>query len=365
MSFKIAKSKLMSIGFRLSPAVNMRAQKDPRCLQPALTNLSTGMKVGSHTHGSAAGLVGLPFTVRKAEGEKFAEICTNGEMTASLPDEAYPCYLERVDGLVEEGRQGKLPTLKPEGSTKYEYDPAHGKYAATDYFGMTVVSPPFAPASNKFDAATKALYQTMVKAQDFIYQDFIQAGLMNDRGCPKLAMLPRDSLHLTLADLIYADKYQRYMQGRPEESEFINRLGDVLPSAITAAKGQPLHFIIAGIVLKKQSIGALLVPQNKWDYEALLEFRKIVYNDPALQELGLVKNGEYLAHINLAYLPEQLNSSELKRAVQTVADLNKNLLSEDTNLVLTVDFADVRGFSNMESFEPLLLRTAIVNRSFT
>lgn len=362
----ISQKLLLSRGYCLSPGVLQRASANHDILEPAIRNLVPSMKVQMHSLGSPSGLVGLPLTTRKNaqpnQPKIYSEICLNREVTDAHPDKEYDQYEATVRDQIQKATQaikGKLP----QATTQFQFDPTISGYRPVEYQGITIISPPYedAPA---LDTTTKETYRLIQLIQEELLNKFMANQIVRPgTNLPLIAAVPPTTFHFTLADLIYAEKYTLFMRGQPAENLFLERLEIILQAAARSAGNTALRFRLAGIIIRGGGVILIRVsPQTQSDYLNLLQFRKTIYDDPELQELGLVKSGDFFGHLTLGYLPEVFTEEQFEKALQIVADLNKKHFENKPNLYeINTDCADVRYFPNITDYNPLLIRVNFRN----
>jgi hypothetical protein len=271
-------------------------------------------------------------------------------------------YCQSVIEAIDAARAGTPRSPKP--TTKYEL--SESGYVASSFPGLTVISPPFEDTAS-LDGDTVATYEWLQEIQETLVKEFVHQGIVRgtSSAVPKIAPVPPSTSHATLADLIYADRYQNFMQGKDEEQKFIGRLQEVLAQAVKETQGHPLRFRVAGVVTMADAIGARLLPVAESDYARLIALRHCLYRDPELQRLGLKKSGAFFGHLTVAYLPEQLDEHECGRLAEIVKEANVRHFPQNadspapTGFSIKVGCADVRFFPSMADYRTLRSRLSL------
>ncbi len=218
-------------------------------------------------------------------------------------------------------------------SPKYQLTDS-GQWEAVPFPGTTIVAPPSGedPVNQAFYQQLHAIHQTLV---DSLPPDL-------------LIPLPSDSLHVTLADLLWADTYVQAREQPGFEEKLNGEIADVFQT-YPHSKNGPLRFQTLGYMVMPRALGICLVPDTEAAYERLMLLRRSLYQQQTLLGLGIEQHYHLTLHITLGYfgrVPDDLDRESLS---DRLAQLSQTALVPLPEFV--VQRAELRRFDNMTSYE--------------
>ncbi len=242
-------------------------------------------------------------------------------------DESYQDYINRVTRT----------TLPATCSTQLQIIQESPKFKAgkAQYFpGYSVITP---PASE--DSLNSDFYEKIAN---------IQQQLVQQLPTNFYAVLPAASFHLTIADLIWDDSYNRAIAENPD---FETKLRESIAESFQQDREidnstQEIFWQLWGIVIRPRAIMACLVPKERNSYDRIKQLRRCLYQNPTLIALGIEQQYNFTAHITLGYfgkIPPELNRDRL---CITLSQINDRLVETDLP-ALKIDRAELRKFDTM------------------
>lgn len=251
-------------------------------------------------------------------------------------DDNYQTYLNRIVRMtLPQAYQNQVQHIQE--STKFHHSPSQGSQAAP-FPGYTIITPPQGD-----DSINSLLYTQLHKLQCQLVELLSDANL--------IVPLPLASFHLTLADLIWDSAYKNACSLNPN---YEVELRDCIQSIFQQYQNKyphlqtPIIWRYSGLIVMPRAIGVALVPRNASDYEQIINFRRLVYQNPQLVGLGIEQHYHFTAHITLGYfrtIPANFNRD---RFVDLLDQLNQTWL--DQTLEFTIHRAELRKFDDMSHF---------------
>lgn len=245
-------------------------------------------------------------------------------------NESYQEYINRLAQLTLPGTcSSQLQSIQT--SPKF----AEGK--AVSFPGYTVMTP-----TGEEDSDNKKFY-----SQIKLIQQSIVAQLEPDFIIP----LPPSSFHFTLADLIWDRHYQQTVKKNPQfETELQKQIAQSFDryQSTTEVK-TPIQWQLLGVTIRPRAIMASLAPADRASYQAIVDLRHCIYQNPDLIALGIEQQYDFTAHITLGYfnrIKENLNRSEICVIISQISDR----LLDSEPAIITVKRAQLRKFDNMINY---------------
>jgi hypothetical protein len=272
-------------------------------------------------------------------------------------DESYQEYINRVT----------RSTLPATCSTQLQIIQESPKFSdgQAQYFpGYTVITPP-----SSEDTINQAFYAKIVTIQEQLAQQ-LPANFF--------AVLPPASFHITVADLIWDDSYNRavaenpdfevklqtaiadsFQQNREIDGAYKHRrtagmsdeTSDIASSPSRAVSAphnltQPVFWQLWGIVIRPRAIMACLVPKDRDSYDRIAQLRRCIYQNHTLMSLGIEQQYNFTAHITLGYFGKIPSDINRDRLCVTLSQINDRLVETDLPL-FEIDRAELRKFDTM------------------
>lgn len=173
-----------------------------------------------------------------------------------------------------------------QGSPKYTRD-RDGNWQPTAFPGYTIITPP-----GSADEANLALYSELTA-----YQQTVLAELGSEFFIP----VPAESLHLTIADLIWDSAYHH----AAEAADFGSKLQSGIAQSFQQSKhlqtGQPIPFRVIGLMVMTRALGVALAATDETGYNQIVELRRSVYQNSDLISIGIEQQYHFTPHITLGY----------------------------------------------------------------
>jgi hypothetical protein len=246
-------------------------------------------------------------------------------------DDNYQTYLNRVAKLVMPENY-KTQVQHIQSSPKFKPLPGGGRQAVA-FPGYTVITPPAQEDNHNSD-----FYQSLHSFQKQLIELF-----------PKdlIVPVPSESLHVTLADLIWESAYN-YAQENVEKFDIklINAISKIFEQYQQSKIATPIEWQVLGITVMPRAIGVSLVPKNENAYNQILNLRRAIYQSPDLTALGLEQHYHFTPHITLGYFGEVAPSLERDRLCNTISELNQQL----SDYPLKIYQAELRKFDDMTHY---------------
>lgn len=258
-------------------------------------------------------------------------------------DESYQTYLNRVARLT-------LPATYESNVQHIQESPKFKPYPdggrkGVPFPGYTVITPPWEEESEN-----SAFYTNLKESQEQLLQQLDQ---------DLIVPVPPESFHLTLTDLIWDSAYRDAVGENPEfEVQLRDRVAQSFEQYKNyATSSNPIRWQLLGLIVMPRALGVCLVPENENAYERILQFRRSIYQNPALIALGIEQQYHFTAHVTLGYFGdispqldhEQPNGNTLRdRLRATLSRLNQQWLETPTEL--WVRQAELRKFDDMTRY---------------
>lgn len=250
-------------------------------------------------------------------------------------DDTYPTYINRVARMTaRDSYYSQLPNIHE--SPKFERL-ADGTTRAVNFPGYSVITPPW-----ENESENQVFYGSLQELQGILEQELTSSLMIS---------LPPESFHLTLADLIWENRYRDVVGDNPE---FEVQLQDQIRESFQQYQGlygtpHPIYWKFFGVIIMPRAIGVCLVPKDEESYQRVVEFRRCLYQNSGLIGLGVEQQYHFTAHITLGYFGEITTELERDRISSILLDLNEQWLGKETNC-FWVRRAELRKFDNMTHF---------------
>jgi len=249
-------------------------------------------------------------------------------------DDQFQPYVNRVVGLTQQSHyEQQLGIIQ--SSPKYSRSGEH--WTAVPFPGCTIVAPPSGE-----DAANRGFYEQLQAVQAKLVQNLPQ-----DFFIP----LPAQSLHLTLADLLWAENYRQAQAIEGFEAKLSQEIGKVF-EGIAPADGSPIRFQAVGYMVMARALGICLVPETEASYERVRAMRRSLYQEPGLLALGIEQQYHFTAHITLGYFgavtDEVIGEPKRTALAQRLVELNQTDITALPEFV--VQQAELRQFDDMTAY---------------
>lgn len=220
-------------------------------------------------------------------------------------------------------------------SPKFQHSAPSEARQAVPFPGYTIITPP-----GEEDPENIHCYKTMLECQQELLQQ-VEPGL--------IVPLPPDSLHITLADLIWDTSYRDAAQNPNFEKQLQGTVEQIFQQYQTEiSRGQPIRWQVLGLIVMTRAIAVCLAPRDEFSYETIVNFRRSLYQNPGLIALGIEQQYHLTAHVTLGYfgdIPHTLHRYQLST---TFYDLNKRW--QDTPQEFLIERVELRKFDDMTRY---------------
>ncbi|NJN29464.1 MAG: DUF1868 domain-containing protein [Synechococcales cyanobacterium RM1_1_8] len=242
-------------------------------------------------------------------------------------DDQFQPYVNRVIGLTHPDHyEQQLSVIH--ASPKYQHQ--DGRWQAVPFPGCSIISPP--------------------SGEDPINQDFYQqlqavlVTLQAELPAELLIPLPQESLHMTLADLLWAENFSQAAQAEGFGEQLNQEIGQVL-QGVPDQQTQPIRFQVVGLMVMPRALGLCLVPETEASYERIRSLRRSLYQQPGLLGLGIEQQYNFTAHITLGYFGQIPPDLDAKAWAQRLVQLNQSRVVALPEFA--VQRAELRQFDDM------------------
>ncbi|NET37994.1 MAG: DUF1868 domain-containing protein [Cyanothece sp. SIO1E1] len=221
-----------------------------------------------------------------------------------------------------------------------------GHWQANPFPGYTVITPPWVEAT--------------VNEQLYAQLQTFQTTLLKQLPDNLVAPVPPDSLHLTLADLIWQSAYSHASENPTFESQLRDRITQSFQQyQLLALEDTPIRWQLLGLMVMPRAIGVCLAPRDESSYARVLALRRAIYQNSALMALGIEQQYHFTAHITLGYFGDveaiaHSNSVSMPALAESLSHiftaLNEYWLTADAISEFRVDQAELRKFDDMTRY---------------
>lgn len=163
-----------------------------------------------------------------------------------------------------------------------------------------------------------------------------------------LILLPPETFHLTLADLIWENSYRQAIK---EDVNFEAKLRQEIKATFAEyqpeiSQVKPIAWQLLGLAIRPRAIVACLLPKNRESYEAVVQLRRAIYQNRTLIGLGIEQQYDYTAHVTLGYFGEIDNNQMSDRLLDIISTINDRLI-EIKEQIFMINEVKLHKFDNM------------------
>lgn len=247
-------------------------------------------------------------------------------------DETFQTYLNRVARLTLPATyQSQLQHIQE--SPKFKPLP-DGNRQAVPFPGYSVVTPPWEeePEHSAFYTPLQVLQQKLLQHLD--------PGL--------IVLVPPESFHLTLADLIWDSAYRdRELENPHFEAQLHDRIRESFQQYQSShSNGTPICWQLLGMMVRPRAIAICLAPQDEEAYQRMDQFRRYIYQNSSLIALGVEQQYNFTAHITLGYFGEISPNLDREHLAESLSKLSQEALEEEP-VPLCARRVELRKFDDM------------------
>ena len=247
-------------------------------------------------------------------------------------DETFQTYLNRVARLTLPATyQSQLQHIQE--SPKFKLLP-DGTRQAVSFPGYSVITPPWEEESEH-----SAFYAPL---------QVLQQKLLQKLEPDLLVLVPPESFHLTLADLIWDSAFRDREHENPSfEQQLHARIQESFQQYQKSfADGNPICWQILGIMIRPRALAVALAPQDEDSYQRMLLFRRSIYQNSGLIALGVEQQYNFTAHITLGYFGKVSPDLDRDRLANTLSELSQQTLEGEVK-PLCARRVELRKFDDM------------------
>jgi len=247
-------------------------------------------------------------------------------------DDTYQVYVNRVARMtLLETYISQLEHIQE--SPKYKLLPVGG-LQAVPFPGYTIITPPVAD-----DPDNRGFYDHLQACQQQLAEKF---------DSQLWVPVPADSLHLTLADLIWDSSYRDASQDPSFDHKLQGAIAESFSAFQANVSDQPIRWQVLGIIVMTRAIGVCLAPRDESSYEEIVQFRRAIYQNPSFMALGIEQQYHFTAHITFGYfgtIPSDLDRHQISTVL---SDFNHQWM--DSPQELLIKRAELRKFDDMTRY---------------
>lgn len=247
-------------------------------------------------------------------------------------DDNYQVYVNRVARMtLPEAYKSQLEYIQE--SPKFKPD-SSGQRNAVPFPGYTIITP---TAENDVDNGE--FYKNLKNCQHQLREK-----LDPDFFIP----IPGDSLHFTLADLIWDSAYKDASQDPYFEQKLHKAIAQSFETFQSARTTHSIRWQILGFMLMPRALAVCLVPRDEESYQKIVEFRRAIYQNSDLMPLGIDQQYHLTAHVTLGYFGAISTHLDREQLCQFLTDFNQQWL--DSTQEIRVTRAELCKFDDMTRY---------------
>jgi hypothetical protein len=249
-------------------------------------------------------------------------------------DDNYQAYLDRIGTLTT--TQAHAQQLQHIVESPKFRPTDEGNLKPVPFPGYSIITPPAGD-----ETVNVEFYQVMQQCQAQLRQQL-------DEGF--FATLPAESLHFTLADLIWDGAY-RDAAFNPQFDEQLQRcIGEIFQKSQPVLRSaESPQWQATGLVVRPRAIAATLIPANEAAYNRILLLRRALYQNPQLMRLGIEQQYYLTAHITLGYFGKKPADFDAAALAKFLSECGEDTVVKAPPFV--VQRAELRKFEDMTRYE--------------
>ncbi len=248
-------------------------------------------------------------------------------------DEDFQTYLNRAMHLIlPETCRSQIQHIQE--SPKFRLVPDQGLQAAP-FPGYAIITPPAID-----ETENQSLYSLL---------EHYQQQLVEDLGAQLFALVPPESFHLTLADLIWDSRYRDALQKPDYDNQLRQQIATIFDQTAWLQEGAPIRLQAIGFFIMTRAIALCLVPTDEAAYDRVLKFRRAIYQNRELIGLGIEQQYYFTPHITLGYFGDVPPPEALQQCCESLVTLNQRWL-EGKQQDFWVKQAELRKFDDMTRY---------------
>ncbi|WP_159790857.1 DUF1868 domain-containing protein [Sodalinema gerasimenkoae] len=249
-------------------------------------------------------------------------------------DNTYQDYLERIAHLTTPATHGsKLEHIVESPKFRPAED---GQRHPVSFPGYSIITPP-----GREDRANAEFYQVMADCQRRIAQRL---------GASLFAVVPPESFHVTLADLIWDGAYEEACYDPQFDHKLQQCIGEIFEQIQPSLSSpQSPQWQMSGLVVMPRAIAVTLNPRNEAAYDRIIALRRALYQSRALMELGIEQQYNLTAHVTLGYFGSTTEPLDCPALAQFLDGCAQDAMAAAPPF--WVKRAELRKFTDMTRYE--------------
>lgn len=240
-------------------------------------------------------------------------------------------YNNRISRMVSEKEiQSRVNRLKGTVN-RFEWIHERNDWRPIRHPGYTIITP---CSDGERDKENIATYRSLEEIQNKLLKSF-----------PSFAPAPKGTFHLTIADLISSERYDRIISDKKENS-FLSAISSIFNQLKLCGS---IKMKVKGVsILPPCFVIAPVSAEDNEGYIRLIRFRNYIYVDKELKNYGVNREYKFTGHITLAYIEKNISiDNETKERIYE----RLNTINQDFKpLALNVKRIEVCHFDDMERF---------------
>lgn len=247
-------------------------------------------------------------------------------------DGNYQTYINRVVQMT-------LPANYKQQLKNIQSSPKFINGEPVEFPGYSVITPP-----SKEDNYNAKFYQELE----------VIANRLNQELSPGFYVgLPKESFHLTLADLIWDTAYVNAVKKNADfDRLLINEMSKIFQeykkSIVEISCIDKLELEVIGLSVFPRAIAICLAPTES-SYEPIIKLRQLIYQNEEIIKLGIEQQYDFSAHVTLGYFDKIDDNIDIEKIESIIKNVN-DLLLENTAPIFDLQQFELRKFTDMINY---------------
>lgn len=168
-----------------------------------------------------------------------------------------------------------------------------------------------------------------------------------------ISFLPPESYHQTVANLLSGQRFYQNILQKIKTKTFIAMMGKAFEKESENSEEpnpEPIRMSMIGLSVFTSALGILGIFKDKKDYQRIIDFRKTIYSNSALNELDIKRTRPFIGHITLAYLDGDMPNCVQKDFLEACLQVNKEFLM-NSPINFNIHQAELRNYQHLAQFD--------------
>lgn len=209
-----------------------------------------------------------------------------------------------------------------------------GIWEPQDYKGYAIVSMLDTNPNNQWLSEILVNLQNRIQAKIFLPHHFY--------------MMPQASFHQTIVNTLSGSRFKKHIIDEGLEESYPEIIQKAFNKVDKPALESPLKMSFVGIAIFGSALGVLGIIEDEQHWNALIEFREKLYNNPDLNQHDIRRTRPFIAHITLGYIYGTLTSKQKEKLVQEIDNINT--VFDFSELFFTIDKTELRNYDHLAEF---------------